>query len=165
MVVRMCNRPGGLASFRALPSCSLVLGLNLLGDWLRDYLDPTREKMTTILNLDVPRTRDALVSLLLSSPPSQPVEAWLFDDGPSTQGSGRKARRRRHKGSASAAPTSRWSISSWKRLMFPPHPDRSRLSGSCRGRSLSFPDRSLSAGRTRRRCRNILPPQRSRSRL
>ncbi|AYG62922.1 M14 family zinc carboxypeptidase [Rhizobium jaguaris] len=39
--------------------------------------------MTTILNLDVPRTLDALVSLLLSSPPSQAVEAWLFDDGPS----------------------------------------------------------------------------------
>lgn len=41
--------------------------------------------MTTILNLDVPRSLDTLVSDLLQRKPSQPVEAWLFDDGPSRQ--------------------------------------------------------------------------------
>jgi hypothetical protein len=39
--------------------------------------------MTTILNLDVPRTLDTLVSQLIDNPPGQTVEAWLFDDGPS----------------------------------------------------------------------------------
>jgi hypothetical protein len=39
--------------------------------------------MTTLLNLDVPRTLDALVSDLLQRKPAGPVEAWLFDDGPS----------------------------------------------------------------------------------
>ncbi|MEZ2218487.1 M14 family zinc carboxypeptidase [Rhizobium sp. RCC_161_2] len=39
--------------------------------------------MTTILDLDVPRTLDELLSQLLARPPAHPVEAWLFDDGPS----------------------------------------------------------------------------------
>jgi hypothetical protein len=41
--------------------------------------------MTTILNLDVPRSLDTLISDLLQKKPAQPVEAWLFDDGPSRQ--------------------------------------------------------------------------------
>lgn len=39
--------------------------------------------MTKLLDLDVARTLDALVSDLLQQKPAAPVEAWLFDDGPS----------------------------------------------------------------------------------
>jgi hypothetical protein len=41
--------------------------------------------MTTLLNLDVPRSLDVLVSELMQTKPAHPVEAWLFDDGPSRQ--------------------------------------------------------------------------------
>jgi len=39
--------------------------------------------MTTLLALDVPRSLDVLVSDLMLRRPTEPVEAWLFDDGPS----------------------------------------------------------------------------------
>jgi hypothetical protein len=39
--------------------------------------------MTKLLDLAVPRTLDVLVSDLLQQKPVAPVEAWLFDDGPS----------------------------------------------------------------------------------
>lgn len=39
--------------------------------------------MSTILNLDIPRTLDVLVSDLIANPPGRPVEAWVFDDEPS----------------------------------------------------------------------------------
>jgi len=41
--------------------------------------------MSTILDLDVPRTLDVLVSELIANPPGIPVEAWVFDDAPSRQ--------------------------------------------------------------------------------
>lgn len=39
--------------------------------------------MSTILNLEIPRTLDVLVSGLIANPPGKPVEAWVFDDEPS----------------------------------------------------------------------------------
>lgn len=41
--------------------------------------------MSTILDLDIPRTLDVLVSELIANPPGTPVEAWVFDDAPSRQ--------------------------------------------------------------------------------
>ncbi|MDR6666558.1 M14 family zinc carboxypeptidase [Rhizobium sp. 1399] len=41
--------------------------------------------MSTILNLEAPRTLDVLVSELTANPPGTPVEAWVFDDAPSRQ--------------------------------------------------------------------------------
>jgi hypothetical protein len=41
--------------------------------------------MTALLNLDIPRSLNTLVSDLVQKKPAQPVEAWLFDDGPSRQ--------------------------------------------------------------------------------
>lgn len=41
--------------------------------------------MSTILNLDIPRTLDVLVSELIANPPGTSVEAWVFDDAPSRQ--------------------------------------------------------------------------------
>lgn len=41
--------------------------------------------MSTVLNLEVPRTLDVLVSDLIANPPAKPVEAWAFDDAASRQ--------------------------------------------------------------------------------
>ena len=86
--------------FPGLAIMFVVLGLNLIGDWLRDLPRPAGKKMTDILDFATPRTLDVLVARYTKKPVRGPVEAWLFEDGP--------ARRQAEKALAAAGVTARF---------------------------------------------------------